>query len=385
MNRAIIYAVIGTLVVMGVVFGAGPIQRRFRELRSDQALISGDTGDVMASATYQRFQARREAIIAMREDLRRLVSAESAFIADSGRPTTVLLPPYGFAAARGNLGPTIQIKPDRWIGTMTSNSTTMMCQVTSLYDTIRMRYGPGQIDCLGESAVDSAWAVAQREAAAEPPPPPPLAPEPVPEPDTMPAVPRPRPHRNWGPVNNKPPPMPWIVENECPGEYCSLGRWAACSTITAFPGKQRSRPAFELHSGEEFTALKGDLHVEVPGLVVFRDTVSNPPIEHEGDDSIQFTPVDTLYLLDDMSEGYLHWWYRGRAAVGYQFWYDRPDKDLAPHPAAPVALIRRTKSVWWVRVRNARGREGWVEYDWRKMARDDRMDELSRCLPTTKG
>ena len=108
-----------------------PLRKRARDLAADLKLISADTGDVMASATYQRFQARREAIIAMRQDLRKLVSAESAFIADSARPTTVLLPPYGFAVARGNLGPTIQIKPDRWIGTMTSNSTTMMCQVTS--------------------------------------------------------------------------------------------------------------------------------------------------------------------------------------------------------------------------------------------------------------
>jgi hypothetical protein len=45
-------------------------------------------------AGLARFRARREAVTAMRADLRRLVAAESAFIADSGHPTTKFYPPY---------------------------------------------------------------------------------------------------------------------------------------------------------------------------------------------------------------------------------------------------------------------------------------------------
>ena len=96
MKRGILIVLAVVLVGAIAVAASRPLRERGRDFAADLKLISADTGDVMASATYQRFQARREAITAMREDLRRLVSAESAFIADSGRPTTVLLPPYGF-------------------------------------------------------------------------------------------------------------------------------------------------------------------------------------------------------------------------------------------------------------------------------------------------
>ena len=388
MKRFIPYLVLGALVVTGVLLGARPLRERFNAWHADFVLVSGDTGDVMASATYQRFQARREAIIAMRQDLRRLVSAESTFIADSGRPTTVLLPPYGFAAARGNIGPTIQIKPDRWIGTMTNNSTTMMCQVTSLLDTIRMRYGPGQIECLGESAVDSAFAVAQREAAEQEH----IAPQATPTPaapttELPPPPPQPRPHRDWGPVNNTPPRTPWIVKNVCPGEYCSLGAWAACSTVVARrEARPQAPPAFALQPGEGFTALSGDVHVDVAGIVVFRHPYSNPGDEGGPPvDSIRFLPTDTLYVLNSISEGYLMWYYRGRAETGYQFWNGPPFIPGEAEPGDTAVMIRPPQEVWWVRLRNAAGREGWVQYDYRKMARDDRMDELSRCVRTRKG
>ena len=385
MKRFIPYLVLGALVVAGVLLAARPLQERFNEWRGDYELIGGDTGDVMASATYQRFQARREAIIAMRQDLRRLVSAESAFIADSGHPTTVLLPPYGFAAGRGNIGPTIQITRDRWIGTMTNTSTTMMCQVTSLYDTIRERYGPGQIDCLGESAVDSAWAVAQREAAAEPPPSSlPASPERAQDTPFPPAAPTPRPHREWGPVNNRPPRMPYIAKNECEGEGCATqGLWAACSTLVAYRDARPDVPqVFAIQRGERFTALGTDVHVEAPGIITFRDTVINAEGEAFDVDSIRFIPADTLYILNYLGEGYLVWQYRGQRDTGYQFWND--SRGFVGGPQS-VVVLQEAQSTSWVHVRNTAGREGWIVRDWRKMATGGYMDEIERCTQTAKG
>jgi hypothetical protein len=376
MNRMFLYALIAAVVVVGMVFGAGPIRRRFNELRSNRALISGDTGDVMSGATYQRFKASREAIAAIREDLRRIAQAESAFIADSGRPTTNLA---GYAnQGRGNIGPTIQIMQDRWIGSMTNSHTTAQCQVIGLLDTAGRQRGSAKVQCLGVAAVESAFAVAQREEASRAVPPAPVAPEP----DQPSAPPAPRPHRDWGPVNNTPPPMPWVIKNVCPGEYCAFGRWAACSTVVTRRDKRpQAQPVFTIQPGEDFTALTGDVHVDVPGMVVFRHPYSNPGNpEGEQVDSIRFTPADTLYVLNASGEGFLTWYYRGRAANGYQFWIGDPFHPGEAEPGDTAVMIRSPQVNWWVRVRNRAGQEGWILHDYRRMAQDNRMDELSRCL-----
>jgi len=159
--------------------------------------------------------------------------------------------------------------------------------------------------------------------------------------------------------------VPYIVHNACDGEGCARsGTWAECSDVTALREKRLNAPVvFTIRGGDKFTALTIDLHVEVPGVVVFRHAMSNPP-GREGDqvDSIAFTPSDTLYLLNSLGEGDWVWWFRGQLGQGYEFW---GDTDTA-------VLVRRPKTIHWVRVRNAAGQEGWIV--------GDHMDEIERCL-----
>jgi len=108
------------------------------------------------------------------------------------------------------------------------------------------------------------------------------------------------------------------------------------------------------------TALAIDLHIDVPGMVVFRHAISNPP-GREGNraDSIAFTPSDTLYLLNSLGEGDWVWWFRGQLVQGYEFWRDT------------AVLVRQPKTIHWVRGRNTAGQEGWIVFDY---------DKLGRCL-----
>ena len=161
---------------------------------------------------------------------------------------------------------------------------------------------------------------------------------------------------------NSPPPQPWIAIGACPGEGCSFGAWSACSTVVAINEKRPGAPpAFTLRPGDRFTAVTGDVHVEVPGIVVFRDTITYVPEPWPpSQDTVPFRPGDTLYVLNYLGEGLLVWWFRGQADTGRVFWRDRPDRDLDSNRAGPAVLVRRPKAVWWVRVRNARGQQGWV-------------------------
>src|SRR6266850_2912426 len=377
MKRTIIF-VVAAVVLVGLAAATKSLRQRVSETAGDLKLINGDTGDV-SSAAYQRFARRREGVAAMKAALKSIAASESAFVADSGRPTPAyrLQGRYAFVNDKSNFGPFLEIQRDRWVAKVGNNYTTMSCSLTAMLDTTTWRYHAGEPVCIGWTAESTALANAPVPIS-----PPPEAPAP--------AKPAPAAHhpRAWGPVNNTPPPIPYIVENTCQGEGCTKsGVWAACSMIVVRSEKRPDAPmVFTIAPEEKFTAVTADVHVMVPGMVVFRDTISSP-VDERGEpiDSIRFTPADTLYLLNVRGEGYLVWWFRGQAADGYQFWAGEPYGMRRADPTDPAVVIRGPRSVWWVRVRNAAGREGWIVGDYHKMATGSYMDGIERCLHTAKG
>ena len=72
--------------------------------------------------------------------------------------------------------------------------------------------------------------------------------------------------------------------------------------------RQAAPVIFKLQRGERFTALTGDVYVQQPGLVVFRDSMRVRP-EPGGlmRDTARFGKGDSLYLLKYLGEGYLVW------------------------------------------------------------------------------
>jgi len=343
MKRVIVYLVVGALIVIAVAVGAGPARRRFNELRSDQALINGDTGDVMASATYQRFTAQREAIATMRSALLALAAAESLFVADSGRPTTSFMGRYAFVNHPSNLGPSVELQRDRWIAKTGNLHTPIQCTLTAMLDTVTWRYHPGAPSCAG-------WTSEEQVAA-----------ETGPQAQVI--------DRGWNPelVNNTPPRLPWILSGICPGGYCRFGQWTACSTTVVKKDKGHDSPAkFTLALNEEFTALTADVHVEQTGLVVFRNKFI-VPIEKRGGDGpvvtiLRLSPADTLYPLVRIADRQMVWWFRGTADTGAEFW--RPDPAVyRPDALKGSVLVRSPVETWWIRIRNSRAQEGWALYD----------------------
>jgi hypothetical protein len=70
--------------------GVSPARAQIADVTRGLA-VEPESGQTQAG--LERFRARREAVAAMRADLRRLVALETAFIADSGHPTTNFFPP----------------------------------------------------------------------------------------------------------------------------------------------------------------------------------------------------------------------------------------------------------------------------------------------------
>ena len=164
---------------------------------------------------------------------------------------------------------------------------TAMVDTTTL-DSITWRYHADAPRCAEVSFNDSVFALLPPPLPAPGPPAPPTPVSPV-VPPIAEHPPQARPHRNWGPVNNTPPKVPYVVENSCGGEGCATtGTWVACSTLTARESKEvRAAPVFTFHPGERFSALKSDMHVDVAGMVGFRHPMVHAP--EPGGATIQFT------------------------------------------------------------------------------------------------
>jgi len=137
------------ILAVAAVLAVKPLRQRAHDIAANLKLISADTGDVMASATYQRFAVRREAVATMKATLKSVAAAESALVADSGRPTAMLRTEgrYAFVTDKSNFGPFIYLQRDRWVAKTGNNHTTMSCMLTAMLDTTTGRYHAGDPVC----------------------------------------------------------------------------------------------------------------------------------------------------------------------------------------------------------------------------------------------
>ena len=166
MGRTIMYAVAALVVVVGVAAGVVRLRQRARGVAADIALIRGDTGDVMASATYQRFAQRRQGVVAMRAALLDVARAESVWVADSGRPTT-RLQRSDITYDANKVYVWISLLGDRWVAAAADHSSstmpsTMTCMITAMLDTVTSRYHPGAPVCAEAYFQDTIAAMVSR-------------------------------------------------------------------------------------------------------------------------------------------------------------------------------------------------------------------------------
>ena len=146
------YGMAVMLACKPVARGVDRAQTRITETTQE---LSAEPESVMSRAVYQHFRARREAVAIMRADLRKWAVAESALIADSGRPVQTLEPPdYGFTASKGN-EQTLRFGPWSWgpVVWMAGRREGITCWVYVTLDTRLSELNSGQPDCAGNSAL----------------------------------------------------------------------------------------------------------------------------------------------------------------------------------------------------------------------------------------
>jgi len=88
-------------------------------------------------------------------------------------------------------------------------------------------------------------------------------------------------------------------------------------------------------------------------------------------DTIELAPGDPVYLLHPLGEGYWKFWVRGRTG-SEELPIDECTDRRDPILSCPLIIARQPRIVWWVRIRNAHGKEGWTR-------QVEHFDDIDAC------
>jgi hypothetical protein len=144
------------------------------------------------------------------------------------------------------------------------------------------------------------------------------------------------------------PKAPVVVQRACPFECCRYGRWTLVEPAVVRRRPSPSAPAaFRLPAGTGVFADTGFVRIDTIGLVVLLE----PHFDQAN--RIQYAPGDSILVLDYLGEMVTNAWFRGRRIQTPTFW-EPADRG--------IARVERDVSMrWWARVRDRRGRRGWID------------------------
>jgi hypothetical protein len=146
---------------------------------------------------------------------------------------------------------------------------------------------------------------------------------------------------------------------------CNYGEWQANDPVPVFAAeKDTARITFQLERGEMFEGQPGYHHVLRPAVVIVFDTLRD--YQH------WFLPGDTLYLLQYVGELAYRVQHKDSVTEVHQFW--APQRLNGPKGA----LVQAGVEEWWVPIRTADARSGWIRPRNRALVRGPN----AFCIPT---
>jgi hypothetical protein len=156
-----------------------------------------------------------------------------------------------------------------------------------------------------------------------------------------------------GEVPLKSPSLPYEDHGACPFECCVYREWSVLAETNIFPKRQdKAKPAFRVRPGDEIIGVTGVVVTTRFGRAVVDDSTTLA-----GHYVVAGTTIPVLHYL---GEGVWRMWLNGNIV----------DESL-PEPRdcdhlrfrgqshCAIQLHERPKTIWWVRIRNKKGQEGW--------------------------
>jgi hypothetical protein len=154
-----------------------------------------------------------------------------------------------------------------------------------------------------------------------------------------------------------PPPVPFEDVGACPFEGCTYREWTAKESVAIRTARRINAPvAFRLRPGERVTAVTGVVITVKAGRVQFRE----PKNLNSANGSICIVPGQTLYLLTYQGEGFTKAWFNGRVYTDVDT-VDFFNGVCETEPSRCTGrIIEKSKTEWWVQIRNRSGAVGWT-------------------------
>jgi len=141
------------------------------------------------------------------------------------------------------------------------------------------------------------------------------------------------------------PKVPYIQNNVCPFECCQYGKWTAKYPLKAYKREgDTTAIAFKIKKDEQFTAIRGNVHIVTLGVVVITESFNT------------YTKGDKVFVLSYKGEGFYDIWHKGNVLHDIEgFWSN--DSSM---PSGKGALKQSPVMVWWVLIQNKDGKQGWL-------------------------
>jgi len=156
------------------------------------------------------------------------------------------------------------------------------------------------------------------------------------------------------------PALPFYDQGACPYEGCLYGHsWTVRRPVTAYDTWKDGRRAIaQLATGEKVTGITGIVITLQPGVIrIDRD------LPDQG-----LRQGDTILTYAYRGEGYAAVWfhdqYRPDFDISFAKW---PDGSGCGNGHCAATYLDLGKKAWWVEVKLASGRTGWVDAELGKM------------------
>ena len=171
-----------------------------------------------------------------------------------------------------------------------------------------------------------------------------------------------------GPGRPSLPKVPYEDHGACPFECCTYRMWTVNAETPVRTDRRDSAPvAFRVRAGEQVDGLTGVVVTTKLGRATIREPIA------VDSDKLELRPGEVVYVVNYIGEGVWKIWTRGRLyhleIAGKEETCGRP----APEPGPCAAqIVEEPKTVWWAKVRNRAGQEGWT----RQL---DHFDNIDAC------
>ncbi|XOF32868.1 MAG: hypothetical protein ACL93V_12720 [Candidatus Electrothrix sp. YB6] len=139
-------------------------------------------------------------------------------------------------------------------------------------------------------------------------------------------------------------PIPYYDYDACPFEGCVYRGWTVMENTRVRKEKDiNSNVSFYVRKGETVTALTGVVVTLKPSKILVLNT-------YKIDQEITVKKGDILYEYTYLGEGFSKIWFKGKMY-----------HDGIPINPTDFDILKKGESVWWIKIRNKEGKEGWTK------------------------